>query len=187
MTGILRQLPLLDTCQSLNITKNGTRLSRTRDWRCTVRDWRYRSSCWTAGRCHSPRSRLAVRISLSGARFVKMAFHPVETSWKDPHTTSTCVFWKAKKPLIKEKLTPTMHRFQFTLSDPLAAGPWKPGQYVALSFQDELDTGYNHMRDNDPKSLNDDYLRTFTVSSRPDQGKGYMERNLRSRSGKTAT
>ena len=27
--------------------------------------------------------------------------------------------------------------------------------------------GYSHMRDEDPKSLNDDYIRTFTVSSTP--------------------
>lgn len=36
---------------------------------------------------------------------------------------------------------------------------------MALAFEDELSAGYSHMRDDDPKSLNDDYVRTFTVSS----------------------
>lgn len=38
---------------------------------------------------------------------------------------------------------------------------------MALAFEDELSIGYSHMRDDDPKSLNDDYVRTFTVSSSP--------------------
>ncbi|KAF4632970.1 hypothetical protein G7Y89_g5153 [Cudoniella acicularis] len=63
-------------------------------------------------------------------------------------------------------MTPTIGRFRFHIADPKKASQWKPGQHVALSFQDELDIGYSHMRDDDPKSLNDDFLRTFTVSSR---------------------
>jgi predicted ferric reductase len=39
-----------------------------------------------------------------------------------------------------------------------------------LSFYDELYMGYSHMRDDDPKSLNDDYLRTFTISSHYGEG-----------------
>ncbi|KAF7529790.1 hypothetical protein PCG10_006121 [Penicillium crustosum] len=39
--------------------------------------------------------------------------------------------------------------------------------YAALSFEDELNMGYSHMRDDDPTSLNDDYVQTFTVSSYP--------------------
>ncbi|KAH6679118.1 oxidoreductase-like protein [Halenospora varia] len=71
--------------------------------------------------------------------------------------------------LSKTVLTPTIARFKFHISDPKKASTWKPGQYVALSFADELDIGYSHMRDDDPKSLNDDFLRTFTVSSRQDE------------------
>jgi NAD(P)H-flavin reductase len=67
--------------------------------------------------------------------------------------------------LARDLLTPTIARFRFGVSDPEAAGRWKPGQYVALAFEDELSLGYSHMRDDDPKSLNDDYVRTFTVSS----------------------
>lgn len=65
-------------------------------------------------------------------------------------------------------ISPTVGRFRFRISKPANTSQWKPGQYVALSFADELDIGYSHMRDDDPKSLNDDFLRTFTVSSRQD-------------------
>lgn len=67
----------------------------------------------------------------------------------------------------KKIISPTIGRFRFHIADPAKASLWKPGQYVALSFQDEMDIGYSHMRDDDPQSLNDDFLRTFTVSSRP--------------------
>ncbi|KAL8834249.1 MAG: hypothetical protein Q9170_003836 [Blastenia crenularia] len=69
------------------------------------------------------------------------------------------------KLIKKEILTPSIGRFRFSVSDPEAAGRWNPGQSVALAFEDELGAGYSHMRDDDPSSLNDDLVRTFTVSS----------------------
>jgi NAD(P)H-flavin reductase len=69
--------------------------------------------------------------------------------------------------LKKTKLTPTITRYRYALADPAVLGPWKPGQYVTMDFSKEMDMGYSHMRDDDPTSLNDDYLRTFTVSSVP--------------------
>ncbi len=77
------------------------------------------------------------------------------------------------KLISKKIITPTIGRFRFHIADPEKASRWKPGQYVALSFADELDIGYSHMRDDDPKSLNDDFLRTFTVSSRQDAPDGH--------------
>jgi NAD(P)H-flavin reductase len=71
------------------------------------------------------------------------------------------------KLLKKTKLTPTIHRYRFALSDSRIFGPWKPGQYVAMDLSAEMDMGYSHMRDDNPTSLNDDYIRTFTVSSIP--------------------
>lgn len=38
---------------------------------------------------------------------------------------------------------------------------------MTLDFGSRLDIGYSHMRDDDPRSLNDDFVRTFTVSSPP--------------------
>ena len=72
--------------------------------------------------------------------------------------------------LSRELLTPDIARFRFSICDPTNIRPWKAGQYVALSFEDELSAGYSHMRDDDPKSLNDDYTRTFTISSSPSAG-----------------
>lgn len=130
-----------------------------------------------------PRSNLAVRITLSAAHFVKKALSfrgvpgqpspytpnvrflqtekniPASQGSPDPSVTATLVQ--------KEELTPTITRFRFRISDPSKTGSWIPGQYATLSFAEELDMGYSHMRDDDPASLNDDYVRTFTVSSYP--------------------
>lgn len=42
---------------------------------------------------------------------------------------------------------------------------WESGAAVTLDFSPELDNGYAHMKDDEPQALNDDYIRTFTVSS----------------------
>lgn len=79
----------------------------------------------------------------------------------------------------KNKLTPTITRYTFRLSssDPNSLKSstesqplWKPGQYVALDFSEELYMGYSHMNDSEPTSINDDYIRTFTVASRYKSG-----------------
>ena len=73
--------------------------------------------------------------------------------------------------LQKTKLTPTITKYRFSLTSrthhnlPPSSLLWKPGQYIALDFSDELYMGYTHMNDSDPTSLNDDFLRTFTISS----------------------
>ncbi|KAK5945913.1 hypothetical protein PMZ80_000052 [Knufia obscura] len=72
----------------------------------------------------------------------------------------------------KTPITPTITKYRFTLSstnphsfDPQMSPLWQPGQYIALDFSDELYMGYTHMNDSDPTSLNDDFIRTFTVAS----------------------
>jgi predicted pyridoxine 5'-phosphate oxidase superfamily flavin-nucleotide-binding protein len=129
-----------------------------------------------------PRSNLAVRLTLTGARFVEkgLAFRG-EALERSPYNP-TVRYLPSEKAVVgdeksvmaklikKERLTPTIFRVRFAISDPGAFGPWKPGQYAALSFYDELYMGYSHMRDDDPKSLNDDFLRTFTVSSHHGEG-----------------
>ncbi|CZT46889.1 related to oxidoreductase, FAD-binding [Rhynchosporium secalis] len=47
------------------------------------------------------------------------------------------------------------------------------------SWRRDLDQGYSHMRDEDPQSLNDDFLRTFTVSSPPSASKNEFEITIR--------
>lgn len=43
-----------------------------------------------------------------------------------------------------------------------------PGQHVILDFSAENTTGYRHMADEAPQSLNDDYVRSWTISSIPE-------------------
>lgn len=128
-----------------------------------------------------PRSNLVIKLNVTSARFVQqgLAFRGVagEPSPYNPlvrFLPSEHVSADAKtaagsnvsaRLLQKDLITPTIARFRFKISDPTATERWSPGQYVALSFENELSMGYSHMRDDDPKSLNDDFVRTFTISS----------------------
>lgn len=130
-----------------------------------------------------PRSNLVVKLHVSAARFVRKSlsfrgdnlerspynppvrYLPAEKALPDAQANNGKVVYA--KLLARDLLSPTIARFRFSISDPEASSRWKPGQYVALAFEDELSLGYSHMRDDDPRSLNDDYIRTFTVSSSP--------------------
>ena len=132
-----------------------------------------------------PRSNLIIKLHVSAARFVKnslsfrgdslerspynppVRYLPAEKASTDAQTRDSRVAYA--KLLARDQLTPTIARFRFSTSDPEVSGRWTPGQYVALAFEDELSAGYSHMRDDDPRSLNDDYVRTFTVSSSPSE------------------
>ncbi|MCJ1387556.1 hypothetical protein MMC18_000399 [Xylographa bjoerkii] len=130
-----------------------------------------------------PRSNLIVKVLVQEARFVQsgLSFRglsgersPYNPSVRCLATEGGAAIPQGKetvtvnvKLLKREALTPTIARFRFGISDPNAAGRWTDGQYVALSFENELSVGYSHMRDDDPRSLNDDYTRTFTISSPP--------------------
>lgn len=65
----------------------------------------------------------------------------------------------------RDIITPTVARFTFRLETADKLNKWKPGQHVTLDFGPELDIGWSHMREDDPTSLNDDFVRTFTVSN----------------------
>ncbi|KAL9000676.1 MAG: hypothetical protein Q9169_000712 [Polycauliona sp. 2 TL-2023] len=140
-----------------------------------------------------PRSNLAVKVQIEDARFIQkglafrgssgepspynppVRFLPNEgSSGVDVQKVSDRTVYA--KLIKKELLTPTIGRFRFSVSDAEAAGRWRPGQYVALAFEDELGAGYSHMRDDDPSSLNDDLVRSFTVSS--SRGGGTREDEL---------
>lgn len=131
-----------------------------------------------------PRSNLVVKLSLTGARFVQkgLAFRGITdefspynpqvrflpTEDKALHTEPAANHAAVDAQLVKiDTITPNIIRARFKFSQPKAATKWNPGQYVALSFEAELSAGYSHMRDSDPRSLNDDYIRTFTISSPP--------------------
>lgn len=130
-----------------------------------------------------PHSNLVVLLRVAAARFVVEGLNfrgrPGEPSPYNPRlrllrgegATAANDNSQRERPhatlVQQERLTPGIFRARFRISSRGEPVTWKPGQYVALSFEDELSMGYSHMRDDDPRSLNDDYLRTFTVSSAP--------------------
>ncbi|KAH8908524.1 hypothetical protein BR93DRAFT_950357 [Coniochaeta sp. PMI_546] len=84
--------------------------------------------------------------------------------------------------LRREVLTPSINRYTFSLHPSATSTastatphgkakidvkPWYPGQHVTLDFSGELDHGYMHMNNDNPQSLNDDYVRTFTITNLP--------------------
>ncbi|KAM3501169.1 hypothetical protein MY10362_005766 [Beauveria mimosiformis] len=130
-----------------------------------------------------PRTPLAVQVTITAARLVRRGlpfrgtslerspYNPpvrhllterdaVPNQFSDrPDVTATLVD--------REVLSPTVARFAFRLDGERAKMNWRAGQHVTLDFGDELNHGYAHMRDDDPQSLNDDFVRTFTVSNPP--------------------
>lgn len=140
------------------------------------------------------RSNLAVKVTITSARFVEkgLTFKGIaeELSPYNPP-----VRYAANEKIVHvnvaeehlnyatlfsiTKLTPTISRFRFSIDEPSAIATWKPGQYATLAFEDYLDQGYSHMRDEDPQSLNDDFLRTFTVSSPPSASNKEFELTIR--------
>ncbi|OLN85276.1 hypothetical protein CCHL11_04353 [Colletotrichum chlorophyti] len=132
-----------------------------------------------------PRTKLAVKITVTDAVFVKAGLPftasslepspynpPVRQLFTEkeqrPGSASTSTTARARL-LRREMITPTIARFVFGL-EPAGRMRWEAGQYVTLDFAGELDSGWSHMRDDEPQSLNDDYVRTFTVSGRPGDG-----------------
>lgn len=130
-----------------------------------------------------PRSNLVVKVTVTAARFVQGSlpfrglqdelspYNPSVRFLSTEHPSiiantanATTVYARLVK---KDLISPNIAKLRFSISDPRAAGSYSPGQYVALSFEDELGMGYSHMRDEDPRSLNDDYIRTFTIASAP--------------------
>ncbi|KAF4553012.1 Hypothetical protein D9617_8g050250 [Elsinoe fawcettii] len=124
------------------------------------------------------KSNLAVKVTVDSARFIEAIlplrgtageaspYNPVVrylTGEKNVARTEEALDNRAKL-LQQTVLTPTISRFRFSLSNPAT---YQAGQYVTLDFSEHLDFGYSHMRDDDPRSLNDDFIRTFTVSSPP--------------------
>ncbi|KAI5467773.1 hypothetical protein BGZ63DRAFT_344659 [Mariannaea sp. PMI_226] len=130
------------------------------------------------------RSQLAVKISVTEARFVKSGLpFRGETGERSPYNPPTrhllserdahIAASSTSKPdisatLVKRQiLTSTINRFTFRLSSRDKIPAWQAGQYITFDFEPELGAGYSHMRDEDPQSLNDDLVRTFTISSPP--------------------
>lgn len=146
---------------------------------------------------YMPRAKLAVRIDVAEARFVRdgLPFRgrvvdyspynpPVRKLAAEKGTAEVEVEEAANENAIamatlctRQIITPTVSRYVFKLKPVDGKGgrrhrlrAWEPGQHVTFDFSAELDHGYAHMRDDDPQSLNDDFVRTFTVSAPLDAG-----------------
>ncbi|KAM6520709.1 hypothetical protein FSOLCH5_005490 [Fusarium solani] len=130
------------------------------------------------------RTHLAVKISVTAAKFVKSGLPfrgslgqyspynpPVRhlLSEHDSHISASSLKTISASLTKREVLTPSINRFTFELSSEEPIPSWHSGQYITLDFESELSGGYSHMADHDPQSINDDYIRTFTVSSPPDR------------------
>lgn len=126
-------------------------------------------------------TKLAVRIHVTSALFVKnglpfrgdfIDYSPYNPTMRklvaesngdeidpdyEPLATATL--------LNREIITPAIARFTFGVKPERPLKRWNPGQHVTFNFSSELDIGYSHMRDDDPRSLNDDFVRTFTISN----------------------
>ncbi|KAL6873042.1 hypothetical protein J3F83DRAFT_760076 [Trichoderma novae-zelandiae] len=132
-----------------------------------------------------PRSNIAVKITLSAFHLVKASLPfrgtPNEPS---PYNPPVRYLLSEKAPTLaptdhpdinatlvaRDILTPTISVFTFKLETPnprTVLPQWQAGHHVTLNFETEVSGGYEHMNDQDPQSLNDDYVRTFTVSSPP--------------------
>ncbi|KAF2438236.1 hypothetical protein P171DRAFT_170449 [Karstenula rhodostoma CBS 690.94] len=125
-----------------------------------------------------PGSNLAVKIKIGEARHVKEGlplrgirkvpspYNPlVRTLALEGNLKASAVAARKMARLVKKiPLGPTVAQFTFSVSDGVQ---YSPGQWAAFDFSHDLDVGYSHMRDDDPRSLNDDFVRTFTISSSP--------------------
>ncbi|KYK55022.1 hypothetical protein DCS_06983 [Drechmeria coniospora] len=142
------------------------------------------------------RSKLAVKINVSSARFVKgglpfrgtrveaSPYNPplrLLLSEKESHVTDAGAQVDITVNLVeREIISPTIGRltFQLTSESGQRLPTWFAGQHLTLDFEPELGVGYSHMRDDDPQSLNDDLVRTFTISSSPSSS-GRVELTVR--------
>jgi ferredoxin-NADP reductase len=135
-----------------------------------------------------PRTKLAVKVAVASARYVHagLPFRGVFIEYS-PYNPPVRYLLSERAPAAtlsggrglsavlsgRQILTPNVARFTFKLTAPLPkGGGWKPGQHVTLDFAEELDMGYSHMADHAPQSINDDFVRTFTVSSAVPRGGG---------------
>ncbi|RVD89582.1 uncharacterized protein DFL_000584 [Arthrobotrys flagrans] len=143
------------------------------------------------------KSKLAVKFTVTGARYAKTSLglrvaEPDAVRWSpyNPAVRYLATELQGQKALVgvnsqpglkatlvkKEKLSDTIARFTFQLDGSKdKKESWRAGQYVMLGFEEELSAGYRHMDDSDPQGLNDDYIRSFTVSSYPGQFTGRDE------------
>ncbi|KAM0546960.1 hypothetical protein ACHAPJ_010620 [Fusarium lateritium] len=123
------------------------------------------------------RTNLAIKIIVTDTRFVKSGL-PFRGRFIDYSPYSPPIRYLLSEQSLnvgptsagltatlvnREYLTPNIGRFTFDLSS--KSSIWTAGQHVTFDFSSHLYGGYKHMNNDNPRSLNDDFVRTFTVSN----------------------
>lgn len=129
-----------------------------------------------------PRTNLVTRVKVTGYTFVEGGLNLVSTEshpspYNPPLKLLTSELSKYGKippdthqeiHLVQaEKESSTISTFTFQLPDGKTVR-YIPGQHAILDFSAENSTGYRHMADEAPQSLNDDFIRSWTISSIPE-------------------
>jgi ferredoxin-NADP reductase len=125
-----------------------------------------------------PRVTLITRIKLTGHVWIKEALNlkligPEQYSPYNPPVRYLAAelekMGKPTKPANTEailvdikKLTQHISRFTFELQEKTF---FKPGGFVIFDFSHLIQRTYRHMNNDNPQSVNDDYVRTWTISS----------------------
>ena len=131
-----------------------------------------------------PRVGLLTRIQVNGAVFVKAGLNLRLTSdeqyspYNPPvkylkselaqmgHVTEAQTSEPVKATLVSVQAhSQSISTFTFQLSSPIEQG--LPGGFGVFDFSGLLDTGYRHMDEANPQMVNEDYVRTWTLSSVP--------------------
>lgn len=132
-----------------------------------------------------PRVKLLTRIKVTGTVFVKDAINLKLTSQEQfspynppvkhlrqelqemghalvAHETETPITAKLTSTIT---LSESIKTFNFELSQPINTP--LPGGFGVFDFSDLLDSGYSHMNEANPQLVNEDYVRTWTISNTP--------------------
>ena len=133
-----------------------------------------------------PRVGLLTRVKITGVVYIEAAlqlqmtsaethspYNPpvryLRTELSDLHHVHTPFSTNTQRPRAKliatKQLTDSVSSFRLELSTPIAAP--LPGGFAILDFSKHFASTYRHMDEANPQSVNDDYVRTWTISSTP--------------------
>ena len=132
-----------------------------------------------------PRVKVLVRLRITGHVFVErglnvqqqseVQFSPYNPPVRHLHEELLAMGTAGEKLSIgatlvdAHKLAGDIGTYTLSLDKPIS---YLPGQYVILDFSGSLHREYTHMNDRNPQLINDDFIRTFTISSAPPFRKG---------------
>jgi uncharacterized protein len=128
-----------------------------------------------------PRTKLVTRIRVTGYTYVEgglnlIATKSVPSPYNPPIKYLASELSKLGKVQVDQRIdiklvsakseTREISTFTFELADRKPVDIL-PGQHAILDFSAENDHGYRHMADEAPQSINDDFVRSWTISSIP--------------------